>query len=384
MSSQPRPVVKFSSPTDIVGVVPLRVGFVPTESIVVVCLHGPRRRAGLVMRHDLVPIEQLEELADVLAWHVRRAEADGVILVVYTDAPDVDGSLPQHEFVDDLVDRLGIEVVECLLVRQGRWWSYSCALACCPPEGTPIPSEPQGPAAIVSAAAAFDGRAVLADRAALEASIRPRRGPLSDGARMLAFDQAAQAVIAAAEDGADALTAETMALLESAASRWAAGERDLAPVEAARIVLGLSSKWCRDYAATLALDLDDDAYLSFLTELCQRTDDEWAAPVCTVLAWVAYAHGDGALANVAVDRALAAEPDYEMARLLLRGLQGQMPPAEVRALLGNVRRDMEAIARGETPSFERELARRRGSRSRQPPLRQARRTRAARRRRKAR
>ena len=382
--SEPQAVVKFRSPSDIVGIVPVRVGFVPAKSIVVLCLHGPRKRVGLVMRHDLVPAEHEDGLIEVLASHVRRAGATAAIVVVYTDAPDRAGGLPERDFVDRLSERLGVDVVETLLVRAGRWWSYTCCLECCPPEGTPIPEEPAGPAAIFAAAAAFEGRAVMPDRAALEDSIRPRRGPLTDPARELAFDQAADSVIAAAEAGADNLAAETMTLLEQTAQRWATGERDLDPVDAARITLGLANKWCRDCAATLALDLDDDVYLSFLTELARRTDDEWAAPICSVLAWVAYAHGDGALANVAVDRALAADPGYEMARMLLSGLQGQLPPSEIRRLLRNVRNDMEAIARGETPLIEQELARRRRSRSSKAQRRQPRRVSATRRRRKTR
>ena len=57
MDATAKTIVKISSPADILGVVPHRVGFHPAESIVVVCLHGPRRRDGLVMRLDLAPPE---------------------------------------------------------------------------------------------------------------------------------------------------------------------------------------------------------------------------------------------------------------------------------------------------------------------------------------
>jgi Domain of unknown function (DUF4192) len=43
MSAAARPVVvKFSSPVDIVGAIPSMLGFHPAESLVVMCLRGPR------------------------------------------------------------------------------------------------------------------------------------------------------------------------------------------------------------------------------------------------------------------------------------------------------------------------------------------------------
>jgi hypothetical protein len=56
------------------------------------------------------------------------------------------------------------------------------------------------------------------------------------------------------------------------------------------------------------------------------------APVCTLLAWTAYARGEGALANVALDRALAGRPDYSLALLLRAALDGGVHPDEVRSL----------------------------------------------------
>ena len=64
--------------------------------------------------------------------------------------------------------------------------------------------------------------------------------------------------------------------------------------------------------------------------------------MCTVLAWVAYADGQGALANVAVERALEADPGYEMARLIEDAMSRMISPAAVRALTVEVRDDLRA------------------------------------------
>jgi len=61
-----------------------------------------------------------------------------------------------------------------------------------------------------------------------------------------------------------------------------------------------------------------------------------------VLAWVAYADGHGALANVAIERALEADPGYEMARLIEDAMGRMISPTEIRALTVDVRNDLRA------------------------------------------
>ncbi len=59
-----------------------------------------------------------------------------------------------------------------------------------------------------------------------------------------------------------------------------------------------------------------------------------AAPVATLLAACAYLdHGDGALANVALDRALTDQPTYVMAQYLRALLDGGIAPSTVRRLV---------------------------------------------------
>ena len=61
----------------------------------------------------------------------------------------------------------------------------------------------------------------------------------------------------------------------------------------------------RDAVATLILTREDEL-LSLLVQVARRVVPPDDAPVCTLVAWTAYARGEGALANVALDRALAA------------------------------------------------------------------------------
>ena len=69
-----------------------------------------------------------------------------------------------------------------------------------------------------------------------------------------------------------------------------------------------------------------DAHRRLWTDLVRRAQPGYvAAPAC-LLAFTAWQGGDGALANIALDRALADDPDYSMA-LLLRDVLDAGHPA---------------------------------------------------------
>ncbi|HEY9377733.1 MAG TPA: DUF4192 domain-containing protein, partial [Jiangellaceae bacterium] len=141
MSAATRPiVVKFGSPVDIVGSIPSLLGFHPAESIVVMCLRGPRKRTGLTLRIDLLDAQHDQALAAEIVRRVAIEQASAAITVCYTEAADEQGRLPRAGLLDQIGEQLlrhGIGVAESVLVRTGRWYSYSCAGPCCPREGTP-------------------------------------------------------------------------------------------------------------------------------------------------------------------------------------------------------------------------------------------------------
>jgi hypothetical protein len=61
-----------------------------------------------------------------------------------------------------------------------------------------------------------------------------------------------------------------------------------------------------------------------------------------VLAWFAYAGGDGTLANIALARALRSDPDYSLARLVETSLDHQLPPSVLDEVVRGAARDIEA------------------------------------------
>lgn len=309
-------VARLSSPPDLVAVVPHLVGFVPTESVVLLVLRGARRRVRVTLRLDLPQPRDVDRVARELVGRVRQLKADAVVALVYTEQP---GTLARRDLVDALVRRCEearLELTEALLVRGGRLWSYICSGPCCPPEGIPLGQQVTGPVGLVQAETALSGRSVLADRAALERTLAP---PLGHPALVKAFRGEARRP----QGGA--------ALLRKA---LADSPRLLpySPHEAARLALALHDVQVRDQVATWVLE-EADGVLALLHQLARQTPPPWDAPVCTVLAWTAYASGDGGTANVALERALTTDPEYPLALLLREALEQLVPPAQIRGLL---------------------------------------------------
>ena len=66
------------------------------------------------------------------------------------------------------------------------------------------------------------------------------------------------------------------------------------------------------------------------TDLTRRACPGYVAAPASLLAFTAWQAGHGALANLAVDRALADQPDYSMALLLRDALTAGLPPSTAR------------------------------------------------------
>ena len=327
-----RPLVRLSSPGDVVAAVPALCGFLPKDSLVVLSLRGPRRRLGLTIRVDLPPPtarpDPVPGLTAMLAERVRADGGSASTVLVFSDDR-------RPELVQGYVEaaaRCGTDVAEALHVAGGRWWSYTCEQECCPAGGSPVPP----PAGLLAAERVLDGRAVLRSRDDLVRALAAPTGRLAEasadrveaaGVRWLAERQSAGTVAArrSAVRRADAL----LALV-------ARGEPP-SPDAAADLAVVLHDVAVRDEVATWALERSD-ALLSLAEQVACCTGPPSDAPVCTVLAWVAYARGDGARANVALDRALASDPGYSLALLLRRALDGGVTPDEVRRTLRSTRR----------------------------------------------
>jgi Domain of unknown function (DUF4192) len=329
-------VVRIGGPGDLLDALPRMLGYVPTDSAVLVALRPPRGRITLSMRVDLPDRRQEISCARLLAGHAQRAGATSAVLVIYDDRPAPSahqwrGASLARELRAALRQRGGLVLTDAVVVNAGRWRSLLCRdTGCCPPEGQPVRDESRPSAA--AAALVADGAVALPSREALAASVSGPSGPVA--AELARLQVAAVERLAVRLESGESVAdvrAETVALFRAALDRSPSAE-PLSDQDAARLLAGLVDIGARDVVLGWAGEQDTERLLALLLTLAPRAVDPLEAPVLTALAWVAYARGDGTLANIAVERALASDPDYTMARLVASGLDAGLHPKHVRAV----------------------------------------------------
>ena len=359
-----RPVVRASGPGDIVQIIPYVLGFHPSESVVLMGMH--ERRVVLSARHDLdAPIELVEPFCDA----ARKAGADRVVAVVYTegnddtaggDDPDATDAgsppftpLPMDEYVLDLkalFREKRLHIVDVVLVRDGRWWSYQCPDPwCCPVEGTPI-----DPTGAVAVAAVAEGLVALPDRDSLERELATDR--VAVGAVMLEIEKVLDELDASADasevTGWDDEVGDNVDMdqyfqqqYSLRAARWhevrtfvrgARKGNEITYEVAARVLWALSDRSVRDASiGFLARDRPEPELRDAWRQLARMAPPMLRPAPATLFAMWCYAAGDGARANVGIDAALEADPDYTLAHLVLDMLFAGIPPSEIMREMGN-------------------------------------------------
>jgi uncharacterized protein DUF4192 len=181
------------------------------------------------------------------------------------------------------------------------------------------------------------GQVVLSSRAELEQTIAPVGG-LVEVAMTAALTRADIQLADRVMTGQPrAVTGETLELFGAIVNRRVATEpgatdEGLGIDDAARLIVGLEDVHARDEVITWFDGEWGDATRDLVTELVRRAVPPWDVPALTVFAWISYLQGNGALAGIALERALAAEPGYRMAQLLDQALTGALNPDVFRAL----------------------------------------------------
>jgi hypothetical protein len=350
-------VVRIDDGGELAAALPVLVGFRPRESLVLVALGGPSgRRIGLTARVDIPSPRDARPLAGALAARLAHERPEAAVLAVVTEDPDVvpfpddpdprDGpagggrDLPHRPLVHEVLlalDAHAIPLSEALLVRGSRWWSYDCPRACCEPgAGTPIP----GGTSALEAAAVAAGQVLAVDREELESRIA-RTGSSSAAAMAgtvtAVGEQIADLVL---REGRDAAADDYAAWLDAAVARcgWSRARPD--DEELARVGWGLRDVRVRDLALGFALGARATAAEALWTECTRRLPAPLDAAPATLLAVSAWLRGDGAMARIALDRALDSQPDYALADLLLRGMDAGLGPRDLRAMVAATQEDL--------------------------------------------
>lgn len=329
-STTSRPVtVRIAGAPGMVLAVPQYLGFHPTESLVLLCLTAPRGRVGPVARVDLFEPGTPGVVDQLVGCAVRYADAVAVIGYYSGERPTC---------LDVLVTALAeaeVPVTEVLSVRAGRIRRARTAATERADPGVPMPGPDDDAARHLAAASALAGRTVLPSRQALAASVAAPSGPRLVAARA-AIAQAGEALDRGSADsgGADGPAGDAARL--DAAFAQAVGEHartgDVSAGTAALLIALCRGVACRDRLVALAVGSGDPDVVPMLIAVVARCPDEHAAQICSVLSVAAYRFGDGALAQCAADRTLAAAPDHRLAHLMLSVMAAGLPPAELASM----------------------------------------------------
>ena len=317
------PDFHLNRPGVLIAALPAVLGFVPEKSLVLVT--ADRGEMGCVMRVDLsgeLP-HSLAHIADVAA----AARPDSAIAVVI----DEDGANCRmcndeyRELADGLTTALanrGIELLAAHVVDRvaagGRW---HCADGCGNAGTVEDPS-----ASPLAMAAVLDGRRLYARRAELQEVIE-----VADPSRT---DMLAEVIGDGSPDVEERPDRAARADVEAAiaAAARVADAVDLGDDELAGLALALTDLRVRDTLYALAVG-ENAGQAEGLWALLSRTLPEpWRVEALVLLAFSAYARGDGPLAGVSLEAALRVDPTHRMAGMLDTALQSGLRPEKIRDL----------------------------------------------------
>jgi len=335
--NQPSRVVRAGSPAALLRLVPHLLGFMPEESLLVIGVTPPRDRIHVTLRYDLPDPPEADLVADIAAHAVGVLSAQRLTAAVVIGYGPETLVTPVANELRDVARQAAIDVRDFLRVQDGRYWSYVCAnQACCPPAGVPFDAAAIDPAE--AEALASVGDRILASRAALAARVAPLGGIAAESMRQATrraeqhIAQLLAKVRKSARLGAarHMIAAEGLAAVGAMITRYREGGRFATDYEIARITVALRDLRVRDDAWARMDPGHAEAHQRLWTDVARRAQPGYVAAPAALLAFVAWQSGDGALANVALDRALADDPGYSMALLLRQVITAGAPPSLAR------------------------------------------------------
>ncbi|MCW2541732.1 MAG: uncharacterized protein JWN95_3457 [Frankiales bacterium] len=354
MKTNETPQIRVSGPGDLIEAIPFVLGFHPRDSLVLVGLRsqpdGPHGDLAVVLRIDLPDGVPAECELDALITALQRSRADGVVVVLITEADQAARLRADSTEVDeqahtidrmtamlcDLLRAAAIGVLEVLLVTEQRWWSLTCADdRCCPSAGHERELGYSRPAAeaVLAGMVALPDRAGLAERLAGDPPEIRRRllGRLAEQQRRVSTAELAgrrrrqrTSDLAALHRAADTAHARPARPVRQGRGN---GDR-LGPAVLARLGVALADPLVRD---EFWLQVDDDSVAAreLLLTLATRLPIPYDAAPLFLYGWHQWRCGNGAMATMAAERALASDPNYSAARLLLTAVSTGLDPNTV-------------------------------------------------------
>lgn len=318
MTHRERPVYTAHDIPDLFNALPTMFGFRPHESLVAVATNGPRRRMGFRMRLDMPAARHVDEAAQMVAGHLRRQGAEGAIVLAVTEHQGV-----AHDLLDAIEDRLGD--IEPIVVARSDGRRYWVDVPGFPDEGVAYETSDHH-LSIVQAVAS--GQQILPDREALVARFAAVTGERREHAQTVADRQRVRVLGVLGrhdEPTADVAMRELRPLLD----RVVGGGR-IDDDEAAALAIWVWTIGARDAFWEEITAENAEAALALLTRVAGVVVPPYEPAVLSLAAFAAWLTGDGAQALIAADRAVAADPEYSMAQLIVEIVESGLGPERFR------------------------------------------------------
>jgi Domain of unknown function (DUF4192) len=326
--------IRVGSTASLLAVVPYLLGFEPASSMVIIGTHPCTRQIMLTLRYDLPDPPDPHDAADI------AAHAIGILTGQHARSAFAIGYGPGHLVTPvagalrAAAPRAGLEMQEILRVQDKRYWSSPGAGHDDLAEGTPFSTASHLAIARLTA----EGARVLADRDELAASVAAlagKEGESMDRATRRAEQRAALLITPAADSGRKAPARRRLAdaglgAVARVIGRYRCSGQPVTGPEAAWLTVVLRDLRVRDDAWARMDPSHQAAHQRLWTDVTRRARPGYVPAPASLLAFVAWQSGNGALANIALARALADDPQYSMAMLLRQVITSGAPPSLAR------------------------------------------------------
>ncbi|EHB44093.1 hypothetical protein MycrhDRAFT_6931 [Mycolicibacterium rhodesiae JS60] len=318
---------RITRPGALIAALPAVLGFVPEQSLVLVSLeHG---EMGAVMRLDLAKAldGDLTHLAEIAS----ASGADRVVAVIV----DADGAgcpmcnQDYRELCDELTTALSAHDMELYaghvvdrIEAGGRW---HCVDGCGANGAVEDPM-----ASPLAAAAVLDGRRLYRRRSDLQAVFTVADERRSAALVPVISERGAARDVDWHADPDGCGRRDVEAAIALGARACDGGELD--DSELAGLACALGDVAVRDTLYALAVGADAAQAEALWALLARTLPEPWRIEALVLLAFSAYARGDGPLAGLSLEAALRSDPDHRMAGMLDTALQSGLRPEQIREL----------------------------------------------------
>jgi Domain of unknown function (DUF4192) len=307
MSDIPTTSLVARNPEDLLAMVPIVIGFAPSDSVVMLtfeakhCFHA---RVDLPARAG-----EVDDLVQALLEPAARNRVRRVVFVFYAD-DHVRVTRAWRGLRGGCTDA-GIEVVEALRSDGRRWYPLLGGDRRIRETGVPYDIS----AHRFAAQAVVDGRVTHASR--------------DDLAALLDTDLDRTSSVAGLVDDVPVptdLRSEGQWVDRLVRHHTGAGSTP-SDAEVARLLRALMQKPLRDAAWSSLTRTNAQRHVDLWLDVLRRTPAPYTPPVATLLGFAAWQSGHGALAWCAVDRCAEVDPDYTLMTYLASALTHALPPS---------------------------------------------------------